>query len=59
VTGAAADMDSVMARLQSVYEEIPGRLVTATAKRLAIPRLVAMKAFFDQLKRETPGRAPL
>ena len=48
-----------MARLQAVYDEIPGRLVTATAKRMAIPRLVAMKAFFDQLKRETPVRAPL
>jgi uncharacterized protein len=59
VTGAAPDMDSGLARLQQVYEEIPGRLVTATAKRMAIPRLVAMKAFFDQLKRETPPRAPL
>jgi uncharacterized protein len=59
VTGSAADMDAVMARLQSVYEDIPGRLVTNAAKRMAIPRLVAMKAFFDQLKRETPGRARL
>ena len=59
VTGGAADMDSVLARLRQVYEQIPGRLVTATAKRLSIPRLVAMKAFFDQLERETPGRAPL
>ncbi len=59
VTGDAPDMDSVMARLQAVYEEIPGGLVTGTAKRMAIPRLVAMKAFFDQLKRETPGRVPL
>jgi uncharacterized protein len=59
VTGATPDMDAVMARLQSVYEEIPGRLVTDTARRMAIPRLVAMKAFFDQLNRETPTRAPL
>jgi uncharacterized protein len=59
VTGTAPDMDAVMARLQSVYEGIPGRLVTATARRMAIPRLIAMKSFFDQLKRETPGRAPL
>ncbi|HEX8064783.1 MAG TPA: HD domain-containing protein [Allosphingosinicella sp.] len=59
VTGTSPDMDSVMARLESVYREIPGRLVTASAKRMAIPRLVAMKAFFDQLKREAPGRAPL
>jgi uncharacterized protein len=59
VTGAAPDMDSVLARLQSVYEQIPGRLVTAAAKRMAIPRLIAMKAFFDQLKRESPPRAPL
>jgi uncharacterized protein len=59
VTGDSTDMDGVMARLQQVYEAIPGRLVTATAKRMAIPRLVAMKAFFDQLKRETPPRAPL
>jgi uncharacterized protein len=59
VAGTAPDMDAVMARLQSVYDEIPGRLVTATAKRMAIPRLVAMKAFFDQLKREAPARAPL
>jgi uncharacterized protein len=59
VTGAAPDMDAVIARLESVYREIPGRLVTASAKRMSIPRLVAMKAFFDQLKRETPGRAPL
>jgi uncharacterized protein len=59
VTGTAPDMDSVLARLQQVYEQIPGRLVTASAKRMSIPRLVAMKAFFDQLKRENPGRAPL
>ncbi|MEA3008420.1 MAG: hypothetical protein QOJ91_112 [Sphingomonadales bacterium] len=59
VTGTAPDLDSVMARLETVYRDIPGRLVTATAKRMAIPRLVAMQAFFEQLKRETPGRAPL
>ncbi len=59
VTGAAPDMDNVMARLESVYRDIPGRLVTAAAQRRAIPRLVAMQAFFEQLKRETPGRAPL
>jgi len=59
VTGTAPDMDAVVARLETVYREIPGRLVTASAKRLSIPRLVAMQAFFDQLKRETPGRAPL
>ncbi|HEY0130430.1 MAG TPA: HD domain-containing protein [Allosphingosinicella sp.] len=58
-TGAAPDMDSAFKRLEQVYEEIPGRLVTGAAKRMAIPRLVAMRAFFDQLKRETPGRAPL
>jgi uncharacterized protein len=59
VTGSAPDLDAVMARLETVYREIPGRLLTASAKRLSIPRLVAMQAFFDQLKRETPGRAPL
>jgi uncharacterized protein len=59
VTGTAPDLDSVMARLETVYRDIPGRLITATAKRMAIPRLIAMQAFFDQLKRETPGRAPL
>jgi uncharacterized protein len=59
VTGAAPDMDAVMARLESVYRDIPGRLVTAAAQRRAIPRLVAMQAFFEQLKRERPGRAPL
>jgi uncharacterized protein len=59
VTGTAPDMDQVMARLETVYHDIPGRLVTASAKRMAIPRLVAMKTFFDQLKRESPGRSPL
>jgi uncharacterized protein len=59
VTGTAPDMDSVLTRLHEVYEQIPGRLVTSAAKRMAIPRLVAMQAFFEQLKRETPGRAPL
>jgi uncharacterized protein len=59
VTGDSPDMDSVFERLQLVYREIPGRLVTAAAKRMAIPRLVAMQAFFEQLKRETPPRAPL
>jgi uncharacterized protein len=59
VTGAAPDLDSVMARLESVYRDIPGRLVTAAGKRMAIPRLVAMETFFEQLKREAPGRAPL
>jgi uncharacterized protein len=59
VTGDAPDMDAVLARLEQVYRDIPERLVTGTAKRMAIPRLVAMKAFFDQLKRETPPLAPL
>ncbi|HEX8239566.1 MAG TPA: HD domain-containing protein [Allosphingosinicella sp.] len=59
VTGTAPDMDSVLARLETVYRDIPGRLVTAAAKRMSIPRLVAMQAFFDQLKRETPPGAPL
>ncbi len=59
VTGAAADMDGAFERLEKVYEEIPARLVTGAAKRMAIPRLVAMRAFFDQLKRETPARVPL
>jgi uncharacterized protein len=59
VTGSAPDMDAVLARLHLVYEQIPGRLVTAAAKRMAIPRLVAMKAFFDQLERESPPRTPL
>ncbi len=59
VTGDAPDMDKVLAQLVQVYQEIPGRLVTASAKRMAIPRLVAMRAFFDQLKRETPPLAPL
>ncbi|HEX8379266.1 MAG TPA: HD domain-containing protein, partial [Allosphingosinicella sp.] len=58
-TGTAPDMDSAFKRLEQVYEEIPGRLVTGAAKRMAIPRLVAMRAFFDQLKREAPGRVPL
>jgi uncharacterized protein len=59
VTGTAPDLDPVMARIEAVYEQIPGRLVTGTAKKMAIPRLVAMKAFLDQLKRESPGRVPL
>ena len=59
VTGTATDMDSALARLQQAYDQIPSRLVTASAKRMSIPRLVAMKAFFDQLKRESPPRAPL
>lgn len=59
VTGAARDMDAVLARLKQVCDQIPGRLVTAAAKRMSIPRLVAMKAFFDQLDRESPPRAPL
>ncbi|HYG46965.1 MAG TPA: HD domain-containing protein [Allosphingosinicella sp.] len=59
VTGDARDMDSVFERLQLVYRDIPGRLVTSAAKRMAIPRLVAMQAFFEQLKRETPPLAPL
>jgi len=59
VTGDAPDMDSVLARLETVYREIPDRLVTGAAKRMSIPRLVAMQAFFEQLKRETPGPVPL
>src|SRR5688500_9239971 len=45
VTGDAPDMDSVFAKLEQVYRDIPERLVTGTAKRMAIPRLVAMQAF--------------
>ncbi|HEX8483334.1 MAG TPA: HD domain-containing protein [Allosphingosinicella sp.] len=58
-TGTAPDMDSAFKRLEQVYEEIPASLLTAAAKRMAIPRLVVMRAFFDQLKREAPGRVPL
>ena len=59
VTGDSPDMDAALARLETVYRDIPERLVTGAAKRMAIPRLVAMQAFFDQLKRESPGPVPL
>lgn len=58
VTGAAPDLDAALARLQQMFVQIPAHLVTASAKRMSIPRLVAMKAFFDQLERESPPRAP-
>ncbi len=41
------------------HTPLVGAKVRKPAQRRAIPRLVAMQAFFEQLRRETPGRAPL
>ncbi len=59
VTGAALDYTGGIARIREFADKLPGRLVTKTAKDMALPRVAEMRDFLDQLKTETAdGRLP-
>jgi uncharacterized protein len=59
VTGSATDYSGGVARIRDFADKLPGRLVTAAAKRRAPQRIREMRAFLDQLDRETDhGRLP-
>ncbi len=55
VTGEAPDYAGGLVRIRDFADNLPGRLVTATAKRMAAPRVAEMRQFLDQLNAETLG----
>jgi uncharacterized protein len=59
VTGEAPDYAGGLARIRDFADKLPGRLVTATAKRMAGPRAAEMHQFLDRLNAQTnDGRLP-
>ena len=59
VTGTAPDYAGGTARIRDFAEKLPARLVTATAKRMAVSRVAEMRGFLAQLDSETVnGRLP-
>jgi uncharacterized protein len=57
VTAPATDIDGGLARIDRFADELPGRLVTPTAREMAGERVRAMKDFLRRLQRETPPGA--
>ncbi len=55
VTGEAPDYAGGLTRIRDFADKLPGRLVTATAKGMATPRVAEMRQFLDQLNAETYG----
>jgi len=53
VTGSALDYEGGIARIKEFAEKLPARLVTGTAKRIAISRAAEMRQFLRQLDQET------
>jgi uncharacterized protein len=59
VTGEASDISGGLARIREFADKLPARLVTPTAKAMAIPRISEMGQFLAQLEAETAkGRLP-
>lgn len=59
VTGTAKDYSGGVDRVREFADKLPGRLVTRAAKAMAMPRVVEMRQFLDQLEAETAdGRLP-
>lgn len=57
VTGDRPDYDQALGRIETFAANLPGRLKTEAARRMAEPRLQAMNAFLAELRRETPEGA--
>lgn len=55
VTGEAPDYAGGLGRIRDFANQLPGRLVTHTARAMAAPRVVEMRQFLDQLNAETHG----
>ena len=59
VTGAAADYAGGVARIREFADKLPVRLVTGTAKTMAVTRVAEMRQFLEHLNSETAdGRLP-
>lgn len=57
VTGDRPDYDQAIGRIEQFAANLPGRLKTDAARRMAEPRLEIMRAFLTELRRETPEGA--
>ncbi|KQY70185.1 MULTISPECIES: HD domain-containing protein [unclassified Brevundimonas] len=56
-TGDRPDYDQALGRIERFSTDIPPRLKTAAARRMAGPRVAAMSEFLAGVRRETPDRA--
>ena len=52
VTGTASDMSGGVGRIREFADKLPARLVTNTAKKMAVPRVVEMRRFLDHSMRK-------
>ncbi|HEY0412634.1 MAG TPA: HD domain-containing protein [Allosphingosinicella sp.] len=53
VTGSATHYAGGIARIAEFADKLPERIVTATARRMAVPRIAEMRQFLKQLDDET------
>lgn len=59
VTGSATDYSGGIARISDFADNLPSRVVTSTARRMATRRAVEMRRFLEELRTETAnGRLP-
>ena len=57
VIGERPDYDQALGRIERFAAELPGRLKTSAAREMAAPRVAAMTAFLEALRREVPAGA--
>lgn len=57
VTGERPDYDQALGRIERFAAELPGQLKTSAAREMAAPRVAAMTAFLEALRREVPAGA--
>ena len=57
VTGERPDYDQALGRIERFAAELPERLKTSAAREMAAPRVAAMTAFLEALRREVPAGA--
>ena len=57
VTGERPDYDQALGRIERFAAELPGQLKTSAAREMAAPRVAAMTAFLEALRREIPAGA--
>ena len=57
VTGDRPDYDQALGRIEQFAANLPGRLKTDAARRMAEPRLEIMRRFLEEVRRETPEGA--
>ncbi|SFS76246.1 HD domain-containing protein [Brevundimonas viscosa] len=57
VTGERPDYDQALGRIERFAAELPDQLKTSAAREMAAPRVAAMTAFLEALRREVPAGA--